>query len=316
MSDKQKLQSIQSENFDDWSVSFWLIKRKQSSATKEATYNTCRVDMDKKLPSRFKSYLKNQLQEKDFYVNKYDYSNSDGDDVLLTIEVEMTDFAKVEAEIHKGFDNPRLQNAHDLLNSWAYVVLFEKDSQKLYAWKKISADTQPKRATTKSVLFFVNQKLVDPEDKETFMIYPNYDFFVYDGTVFIASKKQFESSMNFREGMRQKCNEVISDFEHLKVFENIELINQYVGNNLHHLRKMASILKAGYYKQPNYIKKLIEVNKKENWELKVKRGKIIIEEDTIELLLKLLNNDRLRSPINNEIFDSFAKSSINSKTND
>lgn len=239
MLNKQKFKKIQSENFDGWSVSFWLIKRKLSTTNKEATYNAWRVDMDKKLPLRFKDYLKNQLQAKDFYINQYDYSNSDGDDVLLTIEANMTDFAKVEAELCKGFENPRLQNAQNLLNSWAYVVLFEKNEQKLYAWKKINVDTQPKRVATRSVLFFVNQELIEPEDKETFMIYPNYDFFVYDGTIFIASKKQFESSMNFREGMKSKSDEVINDFKNLKVFKNIELINKYVGNNIHHLRKMA-----------------------------------------------------------------------------
>ncbi len=36
----------------------------------------------------------------------------------------------------------------------------------------------------------------------------------------------------------------------------------------------------------------------------------MIEDETIELLLKLLNNDRLRSPINNEIFDAAAKAPV------
>ena len=74
---------------------------------------------------------------------------------------------------------------------------------------------------------------------------------------------------------------------------------------------MASILKSGYYKQPDYLKKLIAVNKKEKWDLKVENGQIVVEEETIDLLLKLLNNDRLRSPINDEIFDAAAKSKVN-----
>ena len=47
------------------------------------------------------------------------------------------------------------------------------------------------------------------------MIYPRYDFFVYDGTTFIANKRQFESSMNFREGMKTKAAEVIQDFVYI-----------------------------------------------------------------------------------------------------
>jgi len=73
---------------------------------------------------------------------------------------------------------------------------------------------------------------------------------------------------------------------------------------------MASILKAGYYKQSGYIQRMIEVSKEEGWELTVKDGKIVVEDETIELLLKLLNNDHLRSPINNEVFDAAAKARV------
>ena len=41
-----------------------------------------------------------------------------------------------------------------------------------------------------------------------------------------------------------------------------------------------------------------------------KGGKIVVEEETMDLLLKLLNNDRLRSPINDEVFDSSAKKAV------
>lgn len=143
-----------------------------------------------------------------------------------------------------------------------------------------------------------------------FVIYPNYDFFVYQGVTFISSKRQFESSMNFRDGMKAKSDEVLSDFQQNSTFKNIELIKEYVGDNLHHLRKMASILKSGYYKQPDYIQNLIKVSKKEKWELKVENGQIVVEKETIDLLLKLLNNDRLRSLINDETFDASAKSRV------
>lgn len=310
---KKQIKEIQKSNISDWLVSFWLIKRKVNVTSKEASYSAWLVNLDKKLPTRFKGYLKKQLQGRKFHIEEYDYNNMDGDDVLFTIDASGTDFTKIEAEINKGFDNPRIENYKELLNSWGYVVLFEKEDQKLYAWKKINADTQPKKVASKGVVFFINQELVDPDDKEVFVIYPDYDFFVYESTVFITSKKEFESSMNFREGLKRKTMELIDDFKKLNIFKNIELIELYVSNNQHHLRKMASILKAGYYKQPDYLKKLIDVNKKENWELKVENDQIIVEEETIGLLLKLLNNDRLRSPINDEVFDASAKSSINKK---
>lgn len=305
---RKQLKEIKSEDFGGWAASFWLIKKRTS---KESPYSALRVDMDRKLQNRFRRYLKQQLQGKDFHLAEYDYNNADGDDALFTIDAETTDFTKVAAEIGKGFRNQRVTSHEELLRSWAYVILFEKDDRKLYAWKKISADTQPKKAAAKDLAFFLNKKLVDLDDKEVFMIYPRYDFFVYGGTTFIANKRQFESSMNFREGMKAKAAQVIQDFIDSGKFENTERITRYVGENLHHLRKMASILKAGYYKQTDYIQQMIVVSKSEGWELNVKNGKVVVEDETIELLLKLLNNDRLRSPINNEVFDAAAKARVN-----
>jgi len=102
---RSQLKEIKSEDFGGWSTSFWLIKKHQVS--KETAYSAFRVDMDKKLQNRFKRYLKQQLQGKDFHLAEYDYNNADGDDALFTIDAETTDFSMVAAEIAKGFGNKK-----------------------------------------------------------------------------------------------------------------------------------------------------------------------------------------------------------------
>lgn len=288
----------------------FILAGKRKISQKNAHYDVLRVKTDKKLQKRFHGYIRQQLQHKDFHLTPYDFNNADGDDSLFTIDTAVTDFVKVAEKIENGFKSPFAQSYDELLNSWAYISLFEKGDKRLFAWRKINSDIQPKKVRSKNAVFFQNHRLVDIEDKEVFLIDPTYDFFVYDGTTFIANKKQFESSMNFREGMKANGEEVLSDFTSLNIFDNVEIIREFVGVNLHHLRKLSSIKKSGYYKQPDYIQKLIRVNKKEKWELKITNGKIIVEKETVELLLKLLNNDRLRSPINDELFDSAAKAPV------
>lgn len=304
----KQLKTIKSLDFEQWSASFWLVKRK--AIHRESHYTVLRVDIDAKLQKRFRGYLKQQLQSKDFYVAEYDFNNADGDDTLFTITADATDFTKIEAAINGGFDNPHATEYDELLNSWAYVVLFEKGNNRLYAWRKINAMTQPKKALTQKATYFHNHKLVDVEDKEIFLIDPRFDFFVHDGLVFIANKREFESSMNFREGMKANAADVLAEFASLKFADNVHLIGEFVGDNLHHLRKLASIRKSGYYKQPDYLNRMMLVSMEEGWALKIEDGKIVVEEATVELLLKLLNNDRLRSPINYELFDSAAKAPV------
>ena len=234
----------------------------------------------------------------------------DTDDVLLTVASDATDFPRVELAIQQGFDNDRAKEYSDLLNSWAYVIHFEHGGEHIYAWRKINAMTQPKKVESRKVLFFQNHRLTDIAEDEVFLIDPHFDFFAYEGITFIANKREFESSMNFREGMKSHGNELLTKLEALSFFSDVAPIREFVGDNLHHLRKLASIRKSGYYQQPDYLKKLIEVSAEEGWDLKIENGKIVVEAATVELLLTLLNNDRLRSPINQEVFDSAAKKKV------
>lgn len=304
----KQLKTIKTLNFGQWFATFWLVKRK--IIHREAHYSVLRVDIDAKLQSRFLDYLKQQLQSKDFHLAAYEFNNTDGDDTLFTIAADVTDFTKIETAINESFENPHATQYDELLNSWAYIVLFEKDNDRLYAWRKINAMTQPKKALTQKATYFHNHSLIDVDDKEVFLIDPRFDFFVYEGVVLIANKKGFESSMNFREGMKKNATDVLSEFKELEFADNVHLIEKFVGDNLHHLRKLASIRKSSYYKQPDYLTRLMQVSAEEGWELKIENGRIVVEEETVELLLKLLNNDRLRSPINNELFDSAAKAPV------
>jgi hypothetical protein len=308
---ENKLKTIKSLDFEKWTATFWLIKRK--IVEHEARYSVLRVEIDEKLQERFRAYIVKQLQGKNFHTEKYDFNNGDGDDVLFTIDVGLTDFPKIKQVIKDDFENHLATEYVQLLNSWAYVVDFEYENQHLYAWRKVNAITQPKKVLTQKALFFQNHKLIDVDDQEVFIIDPRFDFFVFEDLIFIANKREFESSMNFREGMKTHATEVLAEFESMNFLSDVAPIREYVGDNLNHLRKLSSIRKSGYYKQTDYLDKLMTVSADEKWDLKIENGKIVVEPETVELLLKLLNNDRLRSPINNELFDSAAKAPVTRK---
>lgn len=310
-SPSKHLKKLKTLDLSHWTATFWLVKRK--SVHREATYSVLRVDIDQKLQKRFRGYLKQQLQSRDFHLNEYDFNTTDGDDVLLTINAETTDFHKVEKVIGEGFNNQRAKEYSDLLNSWAYIIQFEEGSECIYAWRKINSMTQPKKALSRKALWFHDHRLTDVDENEVFLIDPHFDFFIYEGIAFIANKREFESSMNFREGMRANSSKLLDEIDSFGFLSDIALIREHVGDNLHYLRKLASIRKSGYYKQSGYLKRLMEVSAEEGWELKIVDDKIVVEPAMIDLLLKLLNNDRLRSPINNELFDSAAKHPVGNK---
>jgi hypothetical protein len=305
---QEKFAIIQNLNFEKSTPVFWLVKRK--IVKRQANYGLLRVDIDSKLQNRFKDYLQKQLLNKPFVLNPYNFISSDADDSLYTIDGETTDFAQIEGKIRDGFNNHKATEQSQLLDSWAYLIEFVLAGSSFFAWRKVSGITQPKRVISRKALFFQNQCLVDVDDRPVFLIDSYFDFFAFNGLILIANKREFEISMNFRVGMKNHADTVLKELESLGYFTDIEPIRDYVGDNLNHLRRLSAIKYAGYYKQQGYLDRLMQVSQQEGWNLKIEHGKIVVEANSVELLLKLLNNDRLRSPINHELFDSTSKALI------
>jgi Domain of unknown function (DUF4868) len=306
--DSSLLKKLTSLELTDWVATFWIIRRRMK--IKETFYEAVRVNIDKKLERRLKGYATGQLQGPTWKAIKYSFTNADTDDVILTLAEGDCDFPKVREATGLGFDNPMVKEYQELLSAWAYVLQLSKGKRILYASRKITAATNPKRIISKAASFFENHRLVDVDDKPIFLLDSVFDFYVLDGTVFIANKRGFESAMSFREGIREFGEELLADLSRLQVIKNIALLRKHVGTNYHYLRRLAAIKRAGYYQQATYMARLTQVNTELKWGLTLTEGQIVVEEDKIDLLLTVLNNDRLRSPINNEIFDASVKKTV------
>lgn len=297
-------------------LTFWIVK--QYVKERQAHYRVMRVNVEPKLAKKLKGYVRTQLG-REFSFAEYAYSTPDTDDVLLTMDADATDFenirsaiSEVRAELSAGHDIPTATKRDELLGSWAYLLELQIGQQRLYAWRKINDLTDPKRVKGAKFTLFVEEKLKDLDDEQVFLIAPQFDFFVFGEITFIADKKQFEKAMNFRKGMEAHRDELIAEFKKLRIIKNIDELASMVGDNLNHLRKLAAIRKAGYYKQPQYMSKLIEVNAQERWGLAIDGDQLVVELEKLALLLTALNNDRLKSPINDEVFDAGAKTRVGS----
>lgn len=305
----KKMAHLRQMDFKSWATTIWLVKR-YLDAHKKAHYSVLRVDIDKKLQGKLKRAVTDRIQGGDFRLDEYDFLTADQDDRLLTIESTETDFTKIQAEVDKGLSNKKVEKYDDLLDSWAYVIKLEHQGGAVYGVRKINKFTRSAKLKAVSYFIFEDKKLVDLDDKQVFALDTHIDFFTYDGTAFIANKKEFESVLNFREGMERNRNVILAEFVDLKVFVDVEPIRRVVGENLHLLRKMSSIQKSGYYKKKTFLDELIKKNVEKGWNLKVENGVIVVDENSVDLVLKLLNNERVESQINHEVFDAIVKKKV------
>lgn len=304
----QSLQTLRGTDFKHWLTTFWLVKRKLSQ--QQAKYSVLKVDTDARLEQKLKHAVTAKIGDKGYQLNAYDFLTTDQDNGLLTIESAATDVTLIQAEIDKGTANPKVEKYEDLLDSWAMVIKLEHQDKALYAYRKIHKFTNPAKLAHVSFLQFKDQELKDLDQQEIFTIDTQVDFFSYEGTTFIANKKEFESTLNFRAGMEKNRDVVLQEFVDLNIFSDASLLKEHIGANLNYLRKVSSIQKSGYYKDAQFLQELVKVNEQKGWGLVIENGAIVINEASIDLVLTLLNNGRLESPINHEMFDAPVKKKV------
>jgi hypothetical protein len=288
----------------DWNaavVSFYIVKRKL--VNREARYEILQVNTDETLRKKLRKVASDKVTSSNQAI-EYDFNTSDLDDNVLGISTDETDLQQLIESI-TAEESPEIADSYEnLLGSWIYIARLEKEGQILYSVRRVSEGWTTKKVSQLINMIFDNNMLVDLEQKEIFRIDGKVDFFSFDGIIFIADKRNFEAALNFREGMERNRDEIVKEFKETNLFVDADEISNLVGNNLKRLRKLSQVKKAGYYKEQDFLRGLKLVNESEDWGIQyAEDGKLIVTEDDIDIILKVLNNDRLTSKINQENFD-------------
>ncbi|MEG1979531.1 MAG: DUF4868 domain-containing protein, partial [Victivallaceae bacterium] len=152
-------------------------------------------------------------------------------------------------------------------------------------------------------LFYRNCQLQVLTEERIFQMDGRIDFILYDENIFISNKKNFETAMNFRQGLLNNRDLIIEELTRLAIFDHPERLPELIGDNLRLLRHLAQIQKSGYYRSVEYLQKARNICRRERWNITFnEQGQIIISPETLPDILQILNNDRLISLINQEKF--------------
>ena len=308
---KKLLKKIKTLDWNRANVSLYLVKREL--VHRKATYDVLQVNVDTKLRKKLRGITSGKIQQSNAAV-EYDFNTADLDDNLLGIATSETDFQSI-IDVIAAEEEPDLADSiEQLIDSWLYIARLDLAGQPpLYAARRVSEGWTTKKVSQLISMIFQNSMLVDIEQKEIFRIDGKVDFFSYDGTTFIADKKNFETALNFREGMERNRDEIVGEFHTMNLFDNASEVSTLVGDNIRRLRRLSQVKKAGYYKDANFLANLKRVNDEEGWGIKYsKDGRLLVTEDDIETVLRVLNNDRLTSKINSENFDVDVKHKLGS----
>ena len=299
---RAKLDAIKNLNWNNASVSFFVVKRKLRQ--RSARYETLHVDIHESLAKKLRDIAVGKMNRSNT-ARPYDFNTTDLDDDLLSLPTEDTDMQGIIDTLQGEEDPPTVERYENLLESWMYIARFDVNGRPpLFSARSVSEIWKTKKIFQWINMTYQNNMLVSLDEQQIFRIDGRIDFFAYESVLFIADKKNFERALNFREGMEKNRDEIVKDFSKLGLFQDANTISTLVGNNIPRLRRLSQVKKAGYYQDTNFLEKLKEVNEEDGWGIQYSQdGKLVVTEENIETILRVLNNDRLTSKINDENFD-------------
>ncbi len=306
---KKIFKEVKKQNWSKATVSFYIAKRRLQKH--KAHYSVLQVNTDVRLRKKLRTVAVGWISKAN-NVREYDHITSDLDGDVLGIDTDGTDFQAL-VDMIMGEKSPEFVSGHsELLGAWMYIARLDLPNlNPLFAVRRVSGMWTTKKVSQVISMFFKDSMLFDLDQKELFRIDGKIDFYAFSGLIFVADKRNFEAVLNFREGMERSRDEMVNEFKKERLFEDAEKVGQLVGDNLRRLRKLSQVKKAGYYKDKNFIEKLKKISVEDGWGLEFSDdGKLMVDEESIDVVLRVLNNDRLTSKINEEDFDVDVKHPI------
>lgn len=305
---KDNFKELKKIKWSEAIATFYVVKK--TIKYRKAKYQTFLVETDKVLQKKIISSACKKIESSNNAL-EYDFNTIDLDDNVLEIPTKETDFQGILDAITGNEQLETITDYTSLMGSYMYVARLDKGRNTLYSARKIFDGWSAKKIFTGMQLIWKDSMLIDIDQKDMFRIDKKIDFFAFNGSIFIADKKCFETALNFRDGMIKNRDEIVKEFKSLQLFVNADEISKLVGDNIPRLRKLSQVTKAGYYKNKDFLSKLKKINYHEGWGLEYSdTGELKVTKDNIDTILTVLNNSRLTSQINNETFDASVKQKV------
>lgn len=285
--------SLKTFDFAQSTVHLWVYKK----STAARKYNAFYVQTDPALSARFKDIFRSEMA-RIIEFSAYGHLTETNEVSCLAIDVAETEFQPLKLQVDRPEPDCRARSVNDLKGADGYLVKFTHNGSTVYAVRRSVGNW--KTAFSKKYLnvIFSNGELSAAEDNG-FTIEKNFDFFVKDKTVFVANKRGFESTLQYRAAYNNAFSSLQQDLNFAPLFQNIQPLVTYVGTNSMHLRRMTEVVKKGIFARPNFLQNLQRVNLMRNWGINFDpaTNRIVVCEQTAKTIVDVLLDHRLMSEV-------------------
>jgi len=303
MTSEETLKKLKTIDFKKCHISLAIVK--EYKRQRQSHYNVKYVQINPKLEDRLRKILSSKVEVSNT-VEDYTFDCPEPEaDHVKSISYEETDFYQIFNKLLPL--NPEedvVESVDELVKAKSYLIIVRNDEKiQAIGFKTLPENWKMKKAKGFIPLMYKDNRFEDLDSNPVFSIARSIDFIYFKDVLFVLSKKLFEAGLNFRKGMIAKSEEFYDEAEKYNIFKNIDVLKEKVGNNQRYLRKIATIMNLGYYKDQRFLDKFKLVNDIKNWDIEFNDGHIVITEEKLDAILTVLQNKRLHSELTEEDFD-------------
>ena len=279
-------------------LTVWVFKKSQRDVQPVFTGRWVEVTAD--LASALREAVSN-AREAITEIIDYSILAQNHETSALTLGSDETHMALVDAASASPTQNRKVTKLKEIANSDFYALRFASDAGVLTAVRKANSTWRSKGANFRAV--FSDEQL-DIDERPSFSLDPFFDFFAFDGSVFVSNKPRFESVLSYRLAHAEAFDELKVAPDFAGIFSEVGTIEAFVGTNKIQLRRAIAIREKGHYKDEGFMGRLREHNDAMNLGIGFDdEGRIVPTEETCRNIFQALLDHRLDSRLSNLIYD-------------
>lgn len=228
------------------------------------------------------------------------------EDRALVHGVDETDFQKIVEAINNGADNDAANDIGQFHGAWALIVELWSGENRFVAFSKVKGGWNIKQSKTLGSWVFNEGRFEKVQQQKVFSFRNVFDFICFNGgNVFVRNKANYELGLNIREGLIQKRDELIEAFAENGILASADDLKVAVGTNKTLLRRLVSVEENRYFEDQEFIEGMKTIINEHDWDLEEdENGCFVIDENNVDLFLKLINDKRFLSLIRKQMVDS------------
>ncbi|MFC0179528.1 Kiwa anti-phage protein KwaB-like domain-containing protein [Thorsellia kenyensis] len=310
------LERIKATKFEELECRLWVIKK--NSRNGQNTYRALYAEIDG-LDTDLKNVLKTFFNGNGGIIspinNLYTYavltSDLDEDQALIDSKAN-TDFATIIEKIENGADNSPVIKIEEFNDAWALIFEFKNDEHKFYGFSKVKGGWKLKSAKKIKRVIFNEGQFKKLEIDNIFSFRDSIDFVAVGEDVFIRDKANYELGLNIREGLIAKRDLLVDAFHKNGIIASVDDLKLAIGTNKTLLRRLVATEQKRNFEDKNFIELMRSAISEHNFDLNDNgNGQFVINENNVDLFLKLVNDKRFISLIKKEMVDADVVTPVN-----